>query len=156
MKYRPLPKSRKPLHKQRTRTTFSVHKVVSLLSELSTVGIFGVAVYAAFFSPFSEAIESQLRSALAVENSEKLALSEDLDMLRAQKDSLEKQTEEKSVELAQLKSLSQSTKEQLAKLELDKSYIQQQKIALQHEIIDLYTDRFLSERPFHWGDTKVP
>lgn len=127
-----------------------------LAQAISGVGTFSLALYLAFFSPFSQAVEGQLRSEVAEKAVEKLRLTDEVV-------ALDEEIREKEIQLVQQGQELAAQRIELARTESDHASAAKALAALQIESADLqttlrmqYRNEYVRSLPAMWGENKVP
>lgn len=145
-------KSRR-FQKQKANTAGILFGAGSLVSNL---GLLGITVYAAFFSPFSQAVEAQLRSEMSEKSIEKVRLSGELTELQVE-------VRENATELKKQTQVLMSQQEELDRTQSDRAAAMKALRALREESVDLqstlrdqYRQKYLTSLPVAWGDAPVP
>jgi hypothetical protein len=133
-----------------------VMDVTNIIGAVCSIGILAVAIYAAFFSPFSESVELQLRSELAVNNQERLGLAEDIQDLELQKRSLEAQIQDLKGQLTLTSEETEKRAKQLGELNIEILSAEQTLDELGRELTTMHQDKFITALPFHWARQTMP
>ena len=127
-----------------------------VVAAASNAGLLAVAVYAAFFSPFSQAVEGQLRGEVAEKSVEKVRLENALVTLeRAFQDgetALEKQSEELSQKTSQLENVESDRQAALINLQRLRAEAARLQATLRYQ----YREKYVSSLPTLWGEGRIP
>ncbi len=149
-------RTRRGLTTAKTSQRLGWQAVPDWIQAFCTLGILGIATYAAFFSPFSSMVEAQLRSQVTSSEIENQKLGVDVQLLEAQRDALSQSVSALDAESVLLTDELSKNRVALLQLQRDIADVESAKRGLEASLRQTYEEQYLARLPGRWGQAKIP